>query len=69
MVPIGLIETCWGGTYVEAWTSPKGLAACGPTDNSDLRERVDRDNEWSKRTNSPVSADPGPTILQFCSME
>jgi len=25
-VPIGLIETCWGGTPIEAWTSEEGLA-------------------------------------------
>lgn len=24
-VPIGLVETCWGGTIAEAWTSKKGL--------------------------------------------
>lgn len=25
-VPIGLIETCWGGTYAESWTSAEGLS-------------------------------------------
>ena len=25
-VPVGLIETCWGGTYAESWTSAEGLA-------------------------------------------
>lgn len=25
-VPVGLIETCWGGTYAESWTSAEALA-------------------------------------------
>ena len=28
-VPIGLIDSSWGGTYVEAWSPPKSLHACG----------------------------------------
>ena len=32
VVPIGLIDTCWGGTRIEAWTTPTGLALCGPVD-------------------------------------
>jgi hypothetical protein len=27
-VPIGLVEAAWGGTRIEAWTSPEGLAKC-----------------------------------------
>ena len=27
-VPIGLVETAWGGTRIEAWTSPDALAKC-----------------------------------------
>jgi hypothetical protein len=27
--PIGLIESDWGGTPVQAWTPPTGLQACG----------------------------------------
>ncbi|XP_067275157.1 sialate O-acetylesterase [Pseudorasbora parva] len=27
--PIGLVETCWGGTPVEAWSSPRALHNCG----------------------------------------
>jgi len=34
-VPIGAIDTCWGGTYVEAWTTPQGLATCPSTQASD----------------------------------
>ncbi len=31
--PIGLIDTSWGGTPIEAWMSPPALANCGLTDN------------------------------------
>ncbi|KAM8903262.1 sialate O-acetylesterase-like [Spinachia spinachia] len=27
--PIGLVESCWGGTPVEAWSSPRALRQCG----------------------------------------
>ncbi|XP_033740495.1 sialate O-acetylesterase-like isoform X2 [Pecten maximus] len=27
--PIGLVNTCWGGTPVEAWSSPDALLKCG----------------------------------------
>ena len=32
-VPIGLIESCWSGTRVEAWMSAEGLTVCGPYAN------------------------------------
>jgi len=28
-IPIGLIDTCYGGTRIEAWTTPQYLAQCG----------------------------------------
>ncbi|XP_054469024.1 sialate O-acetylesterase [Anoplopoma fimbria] len=27
--PIGLVESCWGGTPIEVWSSPKALQQCG----------------------------------------
>eukprot|EP00966_Prymnesium_polylepis_P230159 5325691-Prymnesium_polylepis.1 len=27
--PQGLLESCWGGTPIEAWSSPAAIAACG----------------------------------------
>ncbi|KAK7160077.1 hypothetical protein R3I93_007894 [Phoxinus phoxinus] len=27
--PVGLVETCWGGTPVEAWSTPRSLHKCG----------------------------------------
>ncbi|XP_046891749.1 sialate O-acetylesterase [Hypomesus transpacificus] len=27
--PVGLVESCWGGTPVEAWSSPRALHQCG----------------------------------------
>lgn len=32
--PIGLVDTDWGGTPVEAWSSPDALAKCGITDKA-----------------------------------
>ncbi|KAM6946328.1 sialate O-acetylesterase [Aplochiton taeniatus] len=34
--PIGLVESCWGGTPVESWSSPRALASCGLNENSVL---------------------------------
>lgn len=33
-VPIGLIETCWGGTVAEAWTSDRALRKLGDFDSA-----------------------------------
>jgi len=38
-VPVGLIETCWGGTVAEAWTSEKTLRA--DEDFAPILERFD----------------------------
>jgi len=29
--PIGLVQTCWGGTRIEAWSSPQALSQCFST--------------------------------------
>ena len=29
--PVGLVESCWGGTPVEAWSSTRVLHKCGIT--------------------------------------
>jgi len=29
--PIGLVQTCWGGTRIEAWSSPQALSECFAT--------------------------------------
>ena len=44
-VPVGLIETCWGGTIAEAWTSKGSLSKMHDFDNQlgmldDLPERI-----------------------------
>ncbi|XP_037534033.1 sialate O-acetylesterase [Nematolebias whitei] len=33
--PIGLVESCWGGTPVEAWSSVRALKLCGLEDAED----------------------------------
>ena len=32
--PIGLVNSNWGGTTVEAWSSSESLASCGDADNT-----------------------------------
>ena len=32
-VPMGLVETSWGGTNIEAWSSPDSLHACKLSSN------------------------------------
>ena len=38
-IPIGIINTSWGGTRVEAWTSPKKLNELGPTNHINHQEK------------------------------
>ena len=33
-VPIGLIDSSWGGTYVEAWSPKKSVLECGLTEDN-----------------------------------
>ncbi|NXW44856.1 SIAE acetylesterase, partial [Nyctiprogne leucopyga] len=36
--PVGLVEAAWGGTPIEAWSSPRALRACGfPEDTGRLK--------------------------------
>uniref|UniRef100_S4RCY6 Sialic acid acetylesterase n=1 Tax=Petromyzon marinus TaxID=7757 RepID=S4RCY6_PETMA len=41
-VPVGLVQSCWGGTRIESWSSPRALAHCGlnaqPQSNSAQQE-------------------------------
>ncbi|XP_029027864.1 sialate O-acetylesterase [Betta splendens] len=38
--PVGLVESCWGGTPIESWSSPRALQQCGleANTNSSLPE-------------------------------
>ncbi|XP_036392176.1 sialate O-acetylesterase-like isoform X1 [Megalops cyprinoides] len=48
--PVGLVESCWGGTPVEAWSSHRVLQKCG-LENQNLRHPYFSLNE-TKRNNS-----------------
>jgi len=40
-VPMGLVETAWGGTNIEAWSSPDCLHACKvPSDGGQKYEML-----------------------------
>lgn len=76
VIPIGLIDTVWGGTRVEAWTDQAGLDVCGPvtsteeyyqslgvSSNSVFRHaRYQHRQPLSRRT--AVSADPDPNTVK-----
>lgn len=68
-VPIGLIDSSWGGTFVEPWTSKEALATCKGQDHNlarvanipadpSLREEAYKKNydQWVKAIND---IDPG----------
>ncbi|XP_060733451.1 sialate O-acetylesterase isoform X2 [Tachysurus vachellii] len=47
--PIGLVESCWGGTPVEAWSSVRALHSCGlkeSTKNSSLSSYTNDLRVW-----------------------
>ncbi|TST73070.1 Sialate O-acetylesterase [Bagarius yarrelli] len=54
--PIGLVESCWGGTPVEAWSSLRALHSCGLNEaimNTSISSYFD-DDPWDKVWNSTV---------------
>ncbi|XP_062861210.1 sialate O-acetylesterase [Trichomycterus rosablanca] len=42
--PIGLVESCWSGTPIEAWSSPRALRECGLNIS---KNSGDQDKLWS----------------------
>src|SRR5699024_9437553 len=67
-VPIGLIETCWGGTVAEAWTSRSGLKGLG--DFGGALEKVDSikhhmaNDKISEKPEKNAQKNPNlPTVL------
>ena len=46
-MPIGLIDSSWGGTIVEAWSPPEALAACDVTDNGIGEENNHNEYLWN----------------------
>ncbi|KAJ8368838.1 hypothetical protein SKAU_G00088660 [Synaphobranchus kaupii] len=50
--PVGLVESCWGGTPVEAWSSPQALQKCG------LERREEDDSSYLYI--SPYDTEPAP---------
>ncbi|XP_061537464.1 sialate O-acetylesterase isoform X1 [Phycodurus eques] len=44
--PIGLVESCWGGTPVEAWSSSRALQQCG-LDQNEKSSQTDNSVLWN----------------------
>uniref|UniRef100_V9KMK3 Sialate O-acetylesterase-like protein n=1 Tax=Callorhinchus milii TaxID=7868 RepID=V9KMK3_CALMI len=40
--PIGLVESCWGGTPIETWSSKRALQKCQQTYTADVGDRNER---------------------------
>lgn len=54
LIPIGLVASMWGGTPIEAWSTPEAMAKC-PTDKEEL---VPIDETWL----SDAPEDPQPNV-------
>ncbi|KAK3090921.1 hypothetical protein FSP39_015725 [Pinctada imbricata] len=52
-IPIGLVETNWGGTIIEAWSSPEALSQC-PASSSSKKRAVKVQNKASALYNAMV---------------
>ncbi|CAH1799415.1 unnamed protein product, partial [Owenia fusiformis] len=52
--PVGLIETCWGGTSVETWSSSLALSHC----NIDLHNRIPLEIDFGSMSRKYVPTTP-----------
>ena len=46
-VPIGLIDASWGGTFIEAWSPPEALEACGVDDDGVGNDKNHNEYLWN----------------------
>ena len=71
-IPIGLIDSNWGGTCAEAWSSPEALAKCGLKKSSvqtrGNRLRVRRDVIVERTVYEDFSVDPNSYSVLWNSM-
>ena len=47
-VPVGIIESNWGGTPAEGWTDPKILAEMGKSFSAEAKEILENQEKWEK---------------------
>ncbi len=47
-VPVGIIESNWGGTPAEGWTDPKVLAEMGKSYSEEAKEILENQEKWEK---------------------
>ncbi|MDG1941706.1 MAG: sialate O-acetylesterase [Flavobacteriaceae bacterium] len=53
-IPVGIINTSWGGTRVEAWTSPKKLNELGPTNHIKHQQKNRFESDFKRYNDSVV---------------
>ncbi|KAK2182434.1 hypothetical protein NP493_354g03011 [Ridgeia piscesae] len=58
--PIGLVESCWGGTPVEAWSSPDALRQCGLKQSDLEKQLTSESNKRELMKMDPVFGYMGP---------
>ncbi len=47
-VPVGIIESNWGGTPAEGWTDPKILAEMGKSFSAEAKEILENQEKWEQ---------------------
>ncbi|XP_078466533.1 sialate O-acetylesterase-like isoform X2 [Lampetra planeri] len=50
-VPVGLVQSCWGGTFIESWSSPRALAHCGLNAQPQSNDRLEPTVLWNAMIN------------------
>jgi len=64
-VPMGLVESAWGGTNIEAWSSPDCLRACrlDPSKTTDINNNVPPQRLTLELVNSAVGERPSYQLV------
>lgn len=62
-VPLGLFVSCWGGTNVQAWSSPDSLKQCGWINPPAVEDNSAADRRYLAARGPPINPDVNPSSL------
>jgi len=65
-IPVGIVDTSWGGTNIDAWTPRCGYENCDPILEDEANYVVKSQQEWKKETDAKraiYAAHQQPTVL------